>query len=151
MGNHDRSRVGSRLGEDRIDIINMLLLTLPGCSVTYMGEELGMTDVFISWNDTVDPQACQSNPQEFERLSRDPERTPFQWNDQKNAGFTNGDYTWLPVSNQYPRINVKRERGIPLSHLNVYKRLKQLRTEKTFQNGNVVVKALSKNVLGIKR
>lgn len=35
MGNHDQNRVAYRLGEDRVDMINMLLLTLPGASVTY--------------------------------------------------------------------------------------------------------------------
>lgn len=151
MGNHDQSRVASRMGSDRVDIINMLLLTLPGCSVNYNGEELGMTDVFISWEDTMDPQACQSNPQEFERLTRDPVRTPFQWNDQKNAGFSTSDKTWLPVAENYLTLNVMKQRSAPLSHLNIFKQLQELREEPTMQKGDAVVRALNKNVLGIKR
>ena len=54
MGNHDRPRVATRLGEERIDALNMVLLSLSGASVTYQGEEIGMTDVYISWEDTVD-------------------------------------------------------------------------------------------------
>ncbi|XP_005186321.2 maltase A3 isoform X1 [Musca domestica] len=151
LGNHDQSRFGSRLGEDRIDIINTLLLTLPGCSITYNGEEIGMTDVWISWEETVDPQACQSNPENYERLTRDPVRTPFHWNDNNFAGFTDGNSTWLPVADNYKSVNVKRERGITYSHLNVYKQLQNLRREPTFQGGASEVKALSENTLAIKR
>ncbi|KAI8123736.1 Maltase A3 [Lucilia cuprina] len=151
VGNHDRNRVASRLGEDKIDLINMLVLTLPGCSVNYQGEEIGMTDVWISWNDTVDPQACQSNPQNYERLTRDPVRTPFQWSDEPFAGFTKGSSTWLPVADNYKLVNVKRERGISQSHLNIYKQLQELRREPTFQQGLGEVKALSEGVLAIKR
>ncbi len=50
MGNHDQNRIASRLGTDRIDMINMILMTLPGVSVTYNGEEIGMVDVWISWS-----------------------------------------------------------------------------------------------------
>ncbi|KAH8401375.1 hypothetical protein KR009_004964 [Drosophila setifemur] len=151
FGNHDSSRIGSRLGADRIDAINMLTLTLPGVSITYQGEELGMTDVFISWEDTVDPQACQSNEQEFERLTRDPVRTPFQWSDEQNAGFSNASVTWLPLSSDYKLVNVKRERGIALSHLNVYKQLRALRDEPTLKQGDLSVAPIGPNVLAFKR
>lgn len=151
LGNHDQSRIASRLGEDRIDAINMLLLTLPGISVTYQGEEIGMKDVWISWEDTVDPQACQSNEENFERLTRDPVRTPFQWSDENNAGFTDASSTWLPVASDYKLTNVKRERGIALSHLNIYKQLRALRDEPTLKLGDVTVSAIGPNVLAFKR
>lgn len=139
------------MGTDRIDLMHMLMLTLPGCSVTYQGEEIGMTDVWMSWNDTVDPQACNSNPEIYLPLSRDACRSPFQWTDEKNAGFSNGLKTWLPVSDLYPLVNVKRERGIPFSHLNVYKQLQSLRSESTLIEGDTQVKAVSETVLAIKR
>ncbi|XP_017471230.1 PREDICTED: maltase A3-like [Rhagoletis zephyria] len=151
LGNHDQSRIGTRLGADRIDLINLLLKTLPGVSVTYQGEEIGMTDVWISWEDTVDPQGCQSNPEEYQSLSRDPPRTPFHWNDGHKAGFTEGNTTWLPLAEDYRLVNVKRERGIAYSHLNVYKRLQDLRVEKTLRDGETEVKAINANILGIKR
>ncbi|XP_037717210.1 maltase A3-like [Drosophila subpulchrella] len=151
FGNHDRSRTGSRLGVDRIDASNMIILGLPGVSVTYQGEETGMTDVWISWEDTVDPQACQANKQEFERLSRDPVRTPFQWSDEQNAGFSNASVTWLPVATDYKSVNVKKQRGIALSHLNVFKQLRALRDEPTLKHGDVSVSAIGPNVLAFKR
>lgn len=60
--------------------MNILLQTLPGVAVTYNGEELGMTDVWLSWADTVDPQACQTSEETYNSVSRDPARTPFHWN-----------------------------------------------------------------------
>jgi len=152
IGNHDKNRVGSRLGADRMDMLNMIVMTLPGIAVTYQGEEIGMTDVWISWNDTKDPSACNSNEQIYETLSRDPERTPFQWNDGPNAGFSRNSSTWLPVGPLYKTVNVKRERGIAKSHLNIYKQLRGLRNEDAFKKNNTArVKALNKNVLAILR
>lgn len=151
MGNHDKNRVGSRLGKDRIDLINTILATLPGCSITYQGEEIGMTDVFIPWEDTVDPQACNSNPEIFQSFSRDPARTPMQWNNSKNAGFSNATKTWLPVSSEYPTINVESEKKVADSHLNLYKQLHVLRQSNTYINGEAQVKAINQNVLGIRR
>lgn len=110
-----------------------------------------MTDVWISWQETVDPQGCQSNPEEYERLTRDPVRTPFQWNDEHKAGFTKADKTWLPLAADYELVNVKRERGIANSHLNIYKQLQLLRATKTMREGDAEVKPISQNVLGIKR
>lgn len=45
-----------------------------------------MTDVYISWEDSVDPQACNSDPDRYYGLSRDPARTPYQWDASPNAG-----------------------------------------------------------------
>jgi len=86
LGNHDNKRVASRFGVQRTDLINILLQTLPGHAVTYNGEELGMTDVFLSWEDTVDPQACNSDPDSYADRSRDPARTPYQWDASSMAG-----------------------------------------------------------------
>ncbi|XP_075165790.1 maltase A4 [Haematobia irritans] len=151
VGNHDKNRVGSRFGEDRIDMFNIMILTLPGCSITYNGEEIGMTDVWISWNDTVDPQACNAPEEGYEYRSRDPARTPFHWNDQKNAGFSDGSSTWLPVGADYKRDNLKIQRGIARSHLNIFKQLQNLRGEDTFRDGSTEVKAINYDVVAIKR
>ncbi|KAH8321359.1 hypothetical protein KR074_003031 [Drosophila pseudoananassae] len=152
LGNHDKPRVGSRLGKDRVDMLNMLTATLPGASVTYQGEELGMTNVWISWKDTVDPSACNTNPSIYEQFTRDPERTPFQWSNAQDAGFSNASKTWLPIALDYKQVNVEQELQRPLSHLNVFKQLWQLRKQsKSLQLGNTQVKAVSDGVLAVMR
>ena len=50
---------------------------LPGVSVTYQGEELGMTNTNISWEDTLDPAGLACGPDRYQFCSRDPERTPM--------------------------------------------------------------------------
>ncbi|XP_004534609.1 maltase A3 [Ceratitis capitata] len=151
IGNHDQNRVGSRLGADRIDMLNMLTNMLPGVSISYYGDEIGMTDVWIPWNDTQDPSACHTNPDIYEKFSRDPERTPFQWSDAENAGFSTANKTWLPVADNYKTVNVQHERVAPLSHLNIYKQLHALRNESTLRHSSVELKAINQNVLGVKR
>ena len=79
-GSHDMGRVASRLGEHLVDHMNMLALMLPGLSVTYQGEEMGMRNTNISWEETRDPAGCACGPTKYQECSRDPERTPFQVN-----------------------------------------------------------------------
>lgn len=86
MGNHDRSRTASRF-PGRADQMTMLAMILPGVAVTYYGEEIGMVDkTDISWEDTKDPQGCMAGIERYQNRSRDPARTPFQWNFDLNAG-----------------------------------------------------------------
>lgn len=86
MGNHDNPRVASRY-PNRSDQMIMLSMILPGLAVTYNGEEIGMVDKRdISWEDTQDPQGCIAGKNKFKSTSRDPERTPFQWDATKHAG-----------------------------------------------------------------
>ncbi|XP_030384957.1 maltase A3 [Scaptodrosophila lebanonensis] len=151
IGNHDKNRVGSRFGAERIDLFNILLLTLPGCSITYNGDEFGMLDGYVSWKDTVDPQACNGYEENYMAMSRDPARTPLQWSDEFMAGFTSGSSTWLPIGEDYKSVNVKLQRGVPLSHLNIFKRLQQLRAEPAIQQGAAEIKAINSYVLGVRR
>lgn len=110
-----------------------------------------MTDVLISWKETVDPQACNTNEEIYHASSRDPARTPFQWDDSPQAGFTTGRKTWLPVNVNYKCINVKIERSSPKSHLNVYKRLVQIRRDASFVNGTYESSVLPGDILAYKR
>ncbi|XP_037823518.1 maltase A3 [Lucilia sericata] len=151
MGNHDKRRVGSRYGENRIDLMNMLQMFLPGVSITYNGDELGMLDLDISWEDSVDPAACNSNPNIYEQFTRDPARTPFQWSSGANAGFSTSDKTWLPINPNYVTVNVETERSQTKSHLNIYKKMSQLRQTKTLQEGGIQYGNVGDNVLAIKR
>lgn len=57
---------------------------------------------------------------------RDPERTPMQWDDSSNAGFTSG-VPWLPVAADYARVNVAAQRDDPSSLFSLYRRLLRVR------------------------
>ncbi|XP_017868310.1 PREDICTED: maltase A3 [Drosophila arizonae] len=151
MGNHDQRRVGSRYGEDRIDLMNMLQMFLPGVSITYQGEELGMTDGYISWEDTRDPAACNSNETIYQQFTRDPARTPMQWSSEANAGFSTNSSTWLPINPNYVTVNVAAETAADTSHLHLYKQLVELRKSKTLQYGTTRYAAINENVVAIKR
>lgn len=85
-GNHDKSRLVTRYGEHRAQAVTMITLLLPGVGVTYNGEEIGMEDTWISWEDTKDPQGCNAGKDRYEKASRDPARTPFQWDNTISAG-----------------------------------------------------------------
>lgn len=70
-----------------IDGMNAVNLLLPGTSITYYGEEIGMVDNYdITYEEGVDPQGCNYPKESFKEMSRDFERTPFQWDDSVNAG-----------------------------------------------------------------
>lgn len=151
LGNHDRSRVATRMGIQRADGMAMIELTLPGVSVTYQGDEIAMIDVDISWKDTVDPLGCNEGEANYAAKSRDPVRTPFQWDDSSLAGFTNGTSTWLPVGPNYQTTNVKVEEADPKSHLNVFKSLMTLRDSDTFLYGDWKTIAVNDQVFVILR
>lgn len=110
-----------------------------------------MRDVWISWKDTVDPAACNTNASVYERYSRDPERTPFQWDDSTNAGFSTSMHTWLPVAANYREVNVRAELGGRNSHLQVWKKLVALRKDETMRNGILKVGTIGNDVLWILR
>nr|QOL02376.1 alpha amylase-like protein [Rondotia menciana] len=151
-GNHDNNRVASRYGVELVDGINMIVMLLPGVAVTYMGEEIGMVDGYVSWEDTVDPSGCNTDdPINYWKSSRDPERTPFQWSSGKNAGFSTGDKTWLPVADGYETLNVAAQKSTTRSHLNVYKQLTNLRRKPVFQHGRLESVAFNSDIYAFKR
>ncbi len=123
LGNHDNRRIASRVGEAQARVAAMLLLTLRGTPTIYYGDEIGMHDVPIALEDVRDPQGINLGDARF---SRDPERTPMQWDDSRHAGFTAGT-PWLPVARDYAERNVVREREDPASTLTLHRRLIELR------------------------
>jgi alpha-glucosidase len=123
LGNHDKSRIASRIGTAQARVAAMLLLTLRGTPTMYYGEELGMHDVSIPPERVQDPQG--KNMPELE-LSRDPYRTPMQWDSSPNAGFTDGA-PWLPLADDAEHVNVERQRDEPGSMLSLYRRLLEIR------------------------
>lgn len=54
--------------------------------ISPQGEELGMTDVFLTWEQTKDPQACNAGKDHYLEKSRDPARTPMQWDATVSSG-----------------------------------------------------------------
>jgi alpha-glucosidase len=123
MGNHDQSRVASRIGAEQARAAAMLLLTLRGTPTIYYGEEIGMGDGSIAPDQVQDP--AEKN-QPGIGMGRDPERTPMQWDASANAGFTTGR-PWLPVNPGYERASVTAQLGVERSMLALYRRLLGLR------------------------
>lgn len=140
------------MGQDRVDALTILLMTLPGVAFTYNGDEIGMLDhQEISWEDTTDPWACNANPNDYSDLSRDPSRTPFQWDATKNAGFNAGAKPWIPVHPNYVQNNLEAQKIRDKSNFNLYKNLLKLRKNETFVDGNFESKALTENVFAYLR
>lgn len=110
-----------------------------------------MTDPIISWEDSVDPQACNTDPTKFDSVSRDTARTPFQWDIRKNAGFSTARKTWLPVNLNYVCKNVLVEQIVPKSHLKVFQRLNRLRREPRLLHGSYESTVIDKDILAYKR
>jgi alpha-glucosidase len=137
LGNHDRSRVASRIGVAQARVAAMLLLTLRGTPTIYQGEEIGMEDVPIPTQAVRDP--WEKNVPGL-GLGRDPERTPMQWDENESAGFTAGD-PWLPLSGDHAILNVKRQRGEQRSMLALYRSLLALRRAEPALSIGVHVKA----------
>jgi alpha-glucosidase len=110
-----------------------LYLTLRGSPIMYYGEELGMQNNDPRRKEDVkDPQGITGWPGE---IGRDGERTPMQWSDAKNAGFSNAK-PWLPVPPTYKTHNVAAESKDPHSILSVYRQLLVMRrTESALVNG----------------
>lgn len=125
LGNHDKSRIMTRVGKEQARVAAILLLTLRGTPTMYYGDEIGMNDVPI-------PPELVQDPQEKNvpgiGVGRDPERTPMQWNDSENAGFTSGT-PWLPLMKNYREVNVEKEWDAPKSILTLYRKLIAFRNQ----------------------
>ncbi|MGO2686712.1 MAG: alpha-amylase family glycosyl hydrolase, partial [Enterococcus italicus] len=146
--NHDLPRIVSRWGNDkeyRVESAKMFAIVLhmmKGTPYIYQGEEIGMTNCPISTIDEVDD--IESINMYNERLDqgytkeaiiesinakgRDNARTPVQWDNSANAGFTTGT-PWLHVNPNYPEINVKQSLADEDSVFYTYKKLIELRKE----------------------
>jgi alpha-glucosidase len=93
----------------------------------YYGEELGMrTSTPTRIEDVKDPVGRTGWPKD---KGRDGERTPMQWDNSKDAGFSTADNTWLPIPPSAAQYNVATEQRDSDSILNFYKRVISLRRE----------------------
>ncbi len=126
FGNHDQSRFATRFGDQHHRAINALLMTLWGAPTLYYGDELGMPDGRILPHQQKDPFTVQYS--DF-GLGRDPERTPMQWDETPNAGFTPPNVEpWLPIRTTFAS-SVAAQSADPVSTLHFCKRLIQLRRQ----------------------
>ena len=148
LGNHDRSRLASRIGPAQARVAAILLLTLRGTPTIYQGEEIGMVDVPI-------PPALVQDP--WERnvpglgLGRDPVRTPMPWQDGPKGGFTTGE-PWLPLGPAGTGITVTEQERDPHSLLALYRALLRLRrTEPALSVGSIGNVHASGSVLSYQR
>lgn len=135
LGNHDQKRIASKVGNDRqARIAMMLLLTLRGSPTVYYGDEIGMKNVKIPQSMIQDPPAL-NQPEVADIVGRDPERTPMQWDDSANAGFSSeGVKTWLPLARNYKVNNVKVQSHEKDSMLSFFKGLTKLRSKNSCLN-----------------
>jgi alpha-glucosidase len=123
LGNHDQPRIATRAGREQARVATMLLLTLRGTPTYYQGDEIGMENVRIPLDMLQDPPAV-NQPELADLLGRDPERTPMQWDDSPNAGFTSAEARpWLPLADNYKEENVAGQLDDPRSFLNFFRTL----------------------------
>ena len=129
LSNHDIRRVYDRYGDGQHNdaiakLMASLYLTLRGTAVMYYGEEIGMENNDPKRpEDVKDSQGRRGWPKE---KGRDGERTPMQWTDSANAGFS-ATTPWLPVDERYKTYNVESEKKDPQSILNYYRQLLAMR------------------------
>ncbi len=139
ISNHDITRSYNRYGDgthndDIAKVMGALYLTLRGTPIMYYGEELGMENNNPKRKEDVkDPEGRTGWPKE---IGRDGERTPMQWSDAANAGFSTHE-PWLPVPESYKTHNVDTESKDPNSVLEFYRKVLALRhTNAVLLEGN---------------
>ena len=153
--NHDQARVVGRYCSDTVNreagakMMATVMLTLSGTPFIYQGQEFGTTSIRMQdINDYQDVESFRSYNtlkklfgkrgamKRIAYCSRDNARTPVQWNNSKNAGFTDGDTTWLKVNPNYVEINAEAQEFDDNSVLSYYKKLIELRkSDKAFVYG----------------
>ncbi len=166
LENHDQPRSVSRFGDDHkywsesAKMLATLLLTLRGTPFIYQGQEIGMTNFDFetmgelrdieSYNvDKMAKRLLLTKKMRFKMLSatsRDNARTPYQWNREKNAGFTLGT-PWINVNKNYFKINYQSQKDHASSIMSYYKKAIKVRRENdVLIYGNFVAKRTSGDV-----
>ncbi|SFI29617.1 glycoside hydrolase family 13 protein [Halpernia frigidisoli] len=150
LGNHDQPRMVSRWGNDSEQfrapsskMLTTFLLSMTGTPYYYYGDELGMTnikfdkiedyrdiEVFAEYDKVKNAGGDLKEFIENQKTggARDNGRTPMQWNEKENAGFTTGT-PWLKVNANKSEINVLDEEKNPNSTLNYFKKMTKTRRE----------------------
>jgi oligo-1,6-glucosidase len=173
LGNHDQPRMVTRWGNDAPEfrelsskMLHTFLLTMRATPFIYHGDEIGMANIkFENIEDYRDIESINMhqyitiNDGDLQRFmsaqkitARDNGRTPFQWDESDNAGFTHGK-PWLKVNPNYKEVNVKNQENNRDSILSYFKTLIELRKKyKTLIYGNYqLLDATNKSVYAYSR
>ncbi|MGW4959579.1 alpha-amylase family glycosyl hydrolase [Nonomuraea sp. NPDC004186] len=128
LSNHDRSRLASRIGTERVPGALALLLTLKGTPTLYYGDELGLPDAPV---DAGRARDCAELRAPGLGLGRDPQRMPMPWEaTPSHAGFTPDDVEpWLPIPAWAGQFSVESQELDPRSLLSRVRELLKLRRE----------------------
>ncbi|CRF33094.1 Trehalose-6-phosphate hydrolase [Brachyspira suanatina] len=156
--NHDQPRIVSRFGDDKkyhkesSKMLATVMHCLRGTPYIYQGEEIGMTNAYFNnINQYKDVESInyfnilKNNGIEEKEIykilqsrSRDNSRTPMQWNDKENAGFSNAK-PWIEVIDNYKDINAENNINDENSIFNHYKKLIKLRKDyKVISEGKTI-------------
>ena len=157
LENHDHPRIISRYGSEKYRVESGKMLAVSylfqkGTPFIYQGQEIGMLnwrpespemyeDVQTRWEYA--NHATKKSPEKrlkrLWRCSRDSARTPMQWDNSPNAGFTTAETPWFYVNQNYPEINVDMQEDDPDSLLNFYREAIHLRKKLScVRDGNYI-------------
>ncbi len=148
LGNHDFPRMVSRFATDgphrdkAAKLLATLLMTLRGTPYVYQGDEIGMTNIHfddpkdykdvetLNWFRALEAEGKdpKDHLQAVYDIGRDNARTPIQWTDGKNAGFSDGE-PWIKVNPNYSNINVEDQERNVNSILNYFRKVIQFRKD----------------------
>ena len=149
LSNHDQSRFVNRYGSDKpafkdysAKMLNTFILSMRGTPYTYYGDELGMTNIGFTkieqYKDiaaingykkaATDGEDLDLHLKKLNLLSRDNGRTPMQWDDTNNAGFSS-ETPWLPVHENHTTVNVANQQNDHNSVLNHFRKMVALRKD----------------------
>jgi oligo-1,6-glucosidase len=149
LANHDQARLVTRYGNDSpafrevsSKMLSTFIMTMRGTPYYYNGDELGMTNIRMDKIEDYNDVATLNEykhlvatggdiPQFMENIKftcRDNGRTPFQWDNSTNAGFTTGK-PWLKINPNYTTLNAAAQDKDPNSTLNYFRTLVQLRKD----------------------
>lgn len=147
--NHDQTRAVSSWGNDKeywnlcAKALGTMYFFMKGTPFIYQGQEIGMTNVQfdsieeyddVSMRNYYKQESAKGVPHEeimqvVWSQGRDNSRTPLQWSNEKNGGFSESDTTWLKVNPNYNEINVASQQDDPNSILSFYRKMIEVRKQ----------------------
>lgn len=148
LENHDQPRIIDRYGslkfrEESAKMLATMYICQGGTPFIYQGQEIGMTNICLPELDMYEDVSTRNTYKLMRSLgfshknvmkramyaSRDNARTPVQWSNEKNAGFTSAEKPWFHINPNYTQINVAAAEQDPNSILHYYRKLLRVRSE----------------------